>query len=129
MGRGSASLPGATRGIEQAVPIFAALSDATRLQLVARLSRDGPQSISALARDVTISRQAVTKHLGVLEAAELAASRRDGRERIFELRPERLDAAHRYLDQIARQWDAALDRLEAYVEKDRERADARGAAK
>jgi len=129
MGCGSASLPVDTRGIKQAVPIFAALSDSTRLHLVARLSRDGPQSIMALARDTTISRQAVTKHLRVLEAAALAASRRDGRERIFELRPERLNAAHHYLDQIAHQWDEALDRLEAYVERDRESAEARDEGK
>jgi DNA-binding transcriptional ArsR family regulator len=106
----------AARSPGRAAPLFAALGDATRLELVARLSREGPQSISALADDVTISRQAVTKHLEVLEEAGLAASRREGRERIFELRPRRLAVAHRYLDQISRQWDAALGRLQAHLE-------------
>ncbi len=99
-------------------PLFAALADSTRLRLVTRLSHEGPQSISALAEEATISRQAVTKHLRTLEDAGLAASRRVGRERIFELRPERLSDVHRYLDQIARQWDDALARLQAYLEQE-----------
>lgn len=105
------------RDLERAAPLFAALSDSTRLQLVTRLSREGPQSISALAEDATISRQAVTKHLRVLEEAGLAASRREGRKRIFELRPGRLAAVHRYLDRISSQWDEALDRLRSQVEE------------
>lgn len=102
-----------------AAPLFAALGEPTRLQLVARLAREGPQSISALTADATISRQAATKHLQVLEEAGLAASRREGRERIFELRPERLAAVHRYLDQIGRQWDDAIARLRAHVEPEK----------
>jgi len=109
---------GAARGSRGPAPLFAALGDSTRLQLVAWLSRDGPQSISALAGHATISRQAVTKHLEVLEEAGLAASRREGRERIFELRPERLAEVRRYLDQIGRQWDEALARLRAHVEQE-----------
>ena len=101
---------------EQAAPLFAALSDPTRLRLVERLSQEGPLPISALAQDLPISRQAVTKHLVALEDVDLATSRREGRERIFELRPERLSIVHRYLDQISRQWDRALDRLRAHVE-------------
>lgn len=104
------------RALQRSAPLFAALGASARLRLVARLSREGPQSISALAEDATISRQAVTKHLQVLEAAGLASSRREGRERIFELRPERLNTAHRYLDRISRQWDDALARLQAHVE-------------
>jgi DNA-binding transcriptional ArsR family regulator len=107
----------AARAGVAAASLFAALGDATRLDIVARLSRDGPQSISALADDATISRQAVTRHLEVLEEAGLATSRRAGRERIFELRPQRLATAHSYLDRIGRQWDAALARLQAHLER------------
>jgi DNA-binding transcriptional ArsR family regulator len=109
--------PAAARGFQGPASLFAALSAPARLELVARLSREGPRSISALAEDATISRQAVTKHLQVLEEAGLAASRREGRERIFELRPERLTTAHRCLDRIGRQWDDALARLQAHVEQ------------
>ena len=101
---------------ERAAPLFAALGDSTRLRLVTRLAREGPQSISALADEAIVTRQAVTKHLRTLEDAGLAASRRVGRERIFELRPERLSDVHRYLDRIARQWDDALVRLQTYLE-------------
>ncbi len=107
----------ASRASTSAAPLFAALGDPTRLELIARLSRDGPQSISDLTEDATISRQAVTKHLEILEEAGLTRSRREGRERIFALRPQRLAVAHRYLDQIGRQWDAALDRLQAHLAK------------
>lgn len=105
------------RRFDQAAPIFAALSDPTRLQLLERLSRNGPQSISELAEDATVSRQAVTKHLVALEKADLATSRHEGRERIFDLRPQQLAVVHRYLDQISRQWEQALGRLQAHVEK------------
>lgn len=116
MARGSISTATAAQDLERAAPLFSALSDSTRLQLIGKLSREGPQSISSLAEDAAVSRQAVTKHLHVLEKAGLAESRRKGRECVFELRPERLAKAHCYLDQIASQWDEALDRLQAHVE-------------
>jgi len=117
-GSESRSRAAATRGSQSPASIFAALGDSTRLQLLARLSREGPQSITALAGDQAISRQAITKHLEVLEAAGLTGSQREGRERIFELRPERLSAAHRYLDRIGRHWDGALARLRVHVEQE-----------
>lgn len=113
--------PAATERSQGPASLFAALGDSTRLQLVARLSCEGPQSISALAEEATITRQAVTKHLQVLEEAGLAASRREGRERIFELRPERLGPVQRYLNQISRQWDEALARLQEHVEDEKGR--------
>jgi len=104
--------------LAEAAPIFAALGDDTRLHIVARLCGDGPLSIMRLADGASVSRQAITKHLYALEEAGLARSSRIGRERIWELRTKRLSAARRYLDQISQQWDAALDRLRAFVEKD-----------
>jgi DNA-binding transcriptional ArsR family regulator len=97
-------------------PIFAALGDATRLRIVARLCDGGPLSIVRLTRSTRVSRQAVTKHLRALEQAGLARSGRAGRERIWELRTERLVEVRRYLDQISRQWDEALARLQSLVE-------------
>jgi len=114
--------PAVSQRLQRTAPLFSALGDPTRLDLVARLSGHGPQSISALAEDATISRQAVTKHLRVLETVGLAASRRRGRERIFALRPEGLAAVHRYLDEISRQWDEAIGRLRAHVGDVLERA-------
>ena len=101
----------------EAAPVFAALADDTRLQIVARLCGDGPLSIVQLAETAAVSRQAVTKHLHALELAGLARSSRVGRERIWELQTKRLAEARRYLDQISQDWDAALARLKAFVEK------------
>ncbi len=97
-------------------PIFAALGDETRLRIIARLSSGGPMSIAHLTRDASVTRQAVTKHLHVLAHAGLARSSRLGRESVWELQPEPLDAARRCLDGISAQWDAALNRLKLFVE-------------
>lgn len=96
--------------------LFAALGDPTRLAMVARLSDGGDHSIAALAGESALTRQAVTKHLQVLERAGLVASRRQGRESRFALRPERIDEARAYLASVAAHWDDALLRLKAHVE-------------
>lgn len=97
-------------------PIFAALGDPTRLALLSRLSREGPRSIAALAAHARITRQAVTKHLAVLEGVGLVRSRPAGRERTFVAEPETLERARAYLDAVSREWDDALARLKAHVE-------------
>src|SRR5205823_2744738 len=103
------------RRFDQAVPVFAALGDQTRLRLVGRLCAGGPMSIARLTDGAAVSRQAVTKHLRILAVAGLARSFRLGRERVWELEPRRLDAARQCLDGISAQWDAALARLKRFV--------------
>ena len=100
----------------EAVPVFAALGDATRLSLLGRLSVDGPLSISRLSEGTGVTRQAITRHLHALGDAGLVRDARRGRERVWELDLRRLEKARRYLDQISAQWDAAADRLKALVE-------------
>ncbi len=102
---------------DEAAPLFAALGDPTRLRLVARLAGGGPASITRLSEAAAVSRQAISKHLAVLADAGLVRTRREGRERICELAPARLGDAHAYLDAISRQWDEALGRLRAFVER------------
>jgi DNA-binding transcriptional ArsR family regulator len=97
--------------------VFAALGDATRLRVVARLCVDGPLSITRLSDGASVTRQAITKHLHALAGAGLVRGRRRGRERIWELEPARLEVAHRCLDAISAQWDAAIGRLKAFVEE------------
>lgn len=97
--------------------MFAALGDQTRLWLVARLCDGGPLSITSLTAGSRVTRQAITKHLRVLENAGLVRSRRRGRESLWQLEQHRLREARRYLDQISAQWDEALDRLKSFVEK------------
>src|SRR5579864_6809276 len=107
----------ATR-LADAAPAFAALGDATRLRLVARLCTDGPSSIMRLTEGAAISRQAITKHLRALEGAGLVRSDRVGRERIWELQPKRLAEVRRHLDRISAQWDEAVERLRVFVERE-----------
>jgi len=99
-----------------AAPVFAALGDATRLQIVARLCEGGPLSIARLTEGAQVSRQAITKHLHALSDAGLVRSRRAGRESIWQLQTRRLAEVRRYLDRISRQWDQAIGRLRSLVE-------------
>jgi DNA-binding transcriptional ArsR family regulator len=96
--------------------IFAALGDPTRLRVVARLCQVGPASIAQLTASTTVTRQAVTKHLRVLSRAGLVRGHRRGRRSIWELEPDRLELARRYLDAVSQRWDQALARLKAAVE-------------
>jgi DNA-binding transcriptional ArsR family regulator len=97
--------------------VFAALGDTTRLALVARLAGGQPSSIADLTVGTRITRQAVTKHLSVLERAGLVRGVRCGRENRFALDPRPLDEAQSYLVRVSREWDGALSRLKGMVEE------------
>jgi DNA-binding transcriptional ArsR family regulator len=97
-------------------PILAALGDESRLQIVSKLCKGGPLSVTKLAEDADISRQAVTKHIHSLYKAGLVRSERHGRERIWKLEPKRLEEVRRYLAQISKRWDDVLSRLKSAVE-------------
>jgi DNA-binding transcriptional ArsR family regulator len=71
----------------------------------------------SLTADADVTRQAVAKHLRVLADAGLVRGRREGRESVWEIEPERLQVARRSLDLISARWDAAIDRLRALVER------------
>lgn len=109
--------PSAALQTAEAVPVFAALGDPTRLTLIGRLSVEGPLSITRLSEGTGVTRQAVTKHLFALGDAGLVRDSRRGRERVWELEVRRLEEARGYLDRIAAQWDAAAHRLKAFVEE------------
>jgi DNA-binding transcriptional ArsR family regulator len=96
--------------------VFAALGDETRLSLLAKLTNGEPQSIVRLTSGTTLTRQAVTKHLRVLEDAGVVRCIRVGRESQFELEPKPIDEVRRYLEHVSRQWDSALARLKSLVE-------------
>jgi DNA-binding transcriptional ArsR family regulator len=102
--------------LTDAVPVFAALGDATRLSLLGRLSVEGPVSITRLTEGTGVTRQAITRHLYALGDAGLVRNARRGRERVWDLDLKRLEKAKRFLDQVSAQWDAAADRLKAFVE-------------
>jgi DNA-binding transcriptional ArsR family regulator len=104
--------------LAEAAPVFAALGDETRLRLVARLCQEGPLSIARLSDGAEVTRQAITKHLQALADAGLVSDARRGRERIWQLEHRQLEEARRCLDRISKEWDAALDRLKAFVEQE-----------
>jgi DNA-binding transcriptional ArsR family regulator len=97
--------------------VFAALGDETRLALVARLSDGLAASISQLTEGSRLTRQAITKHLRVLERARIVHGVRAGRERMFELDPKPIDELKEYLERVSEEWDQALGRLKAVVEE------------
>ncbi len=103
-------------GPENSAPLFAALGDETRLRLVSRLCEEGPMSITRLTSGFGVTRQAITKHLRVMEKAGLAHGRRHGRESVWRLSQRRFEEARRCLDLISKQWDDALGRLREFVE-------------
>ena len=99
-------------------PLFAALGDETRLQLVSRLCGGGPMSITRLTAGSNVTRQAIAKHLRVMEKAGLVRSTRRGRESVWRLDQRRLEEARHHLEQISEQWDEVLGRLRALVEQE-----------
>src|SRR3954452_5801134 len=96
---------------------FAALGDPTRLRVVELLSDGQPRSIQELSSGAPISRQAMTKHLRVLEHARLVRSARNGREVQFRLEQAEFEHALDFLAKVAGQCEAALERLASHVEE------------
>jgi len=114
VGRSIAEIAGLS---ETLAPTFAALGDPTRLKLVAVLCEGGAYSISQLTETTDISRQGVTKHLNVLAEAGVISDLKSGRERLWQLEPNKIDEARLALESIEREWEQALGRLKSFVEK------------
>jgi len=106
-----------SRRAAAAAVVFAALGDATRLELVGKLGDGGQRSITELGQDSALTRQAITKHLRVLEDAGVVRSRRQGRESLFALNPKSIVRLQDYLALVSGQWDDALSRLKHFVEQ------------
>jgi DNA-binding transcriptional ArsR family regulator len=104
-----------------AASVFFALGDGTRLALVRRLGASGALSATTLTDGTDISRQAISKHLKVLEGAGLVSAARRGREVVYALEPERLGEARDFLAAVSARWDRALERLRRLVEEPSER--------
>ena len=95
--------------------VFAALGDGTRLTLLEKLSDGRRLSITDLSLGAGLTRQAVTKHLKVMENAGLLSSARTGRESRYALRRDSIQQARVYLEHVSSQWDAALAKLQGYL--------------
>jgi len=99
--------------------IFAALGDSTRLRLVKELAGGELVSITRLTDGTGLTRQAITKHLQVLERSRIVRCTRRGRESLYALDPEPIAELKAYLEQMSRLWDDRLTRLKAWVETER----------
>jgi DNA-binding transcriptional ArsR family regulator len=103
---------------EQAVAdVFFALGDGTRLSVVRKLSSGGALSATALSDGAKVSRQAIVKHLHVLEGAGLVTHEKHGREVLYSLEARRFTEARAFLDGVSASWDRAIERLRRMVEK------------
>ena len=96
--------------------MFGALGDQTRLALLTKLASGRRYSIAELTEGTNLTRQAVTKHLRVLERVRLVHGRKEGRESLFEFDPKPVLEMRQYLDRVSRHWETALDRLKTFVE-------------
>ncbi len=97
--------------------LFFALGDGTRLSVVRKLSAGGALSATALSGGAKVTRQAIVKHLQVLEGAGLVTHAKRGREVLYALEPRRLDDARDFLDAVSLAWDRAIERLRRLVEE------------
>jgi DNA-binding transcriptional ArsR family regulator len=95
---------------------FAALADPTRRHVIGVLSGGQEASITELARELPISRQAVAKHLAALAEAGLVESTRQGRETRYRLTPGPLTDAGAWLDRVGAEWDSRLGRLRRHAD-------------
>ncbi len=107
-----------TLPVSALAPVFFALGDKTRLRLIAVLCAGGALSIAQLTANTQLTRQAVTKHLHVLADAGLVNDVKLGRERLWQFDPAQVEAARRALEFIGQQWEQALGRLKAFVERE-----------
>ncbi len=117
-------MPSPSRRVIQQKPsvaaVLACLADENRRDVLDVIARSGRASATTIARALTISRQGVGKHLVRLSQAGLVTSEREGREVLFAVQPEPLQAAARWLDQAAEAWDRRLAALKAAAEAPKE---------
>ena len=111
-----ANRSGAAAKLQEYASLFAALGDETRLSLVMKLSKGQPQSISQLTEGSRLTRQAITKHLRVLEGSGIVHGTYSGRENRFELDTRSFKDITEYLEFVSEKWDQALSRLRSFVE-------------
>lgn len=107
-----------SRASERAVAgVFFALGDGTRLSVVRKLSAEGALTATALSEGAKVTRQAIVKHLQVLEGAGLVTHEKRGREVLYALEARRLKEARAFLDGVSAGWDRAVERLRRMVEE------------
>jgi len=92
-------------------PLLAALADPTRRAVFERLNSEGPASASKLATELPISRQAIAKHLNLLDSVGLVDRREEGRQVVYSARVAPLRDVATWLETVGDEWDTRLERL------------------
>jgi DNA-binding transcriptional ArsR family regulator len=103
-------------GGDEVDELWAAVADPTRRRLLDALLAHGDATATTLAAELPVTRQAIAKHLAVLDRAGLVEGKRHGREVRYAVRPERLDAATQWLARVAAQWDERLVAIKRLAE-------------
>jgi DNA-binding transcriptional ArsR family regulator len=98
--------------------VLAAIADPTRLRVLETIARREPASVSLIARELPVTRQAVAKHVAVLRDAGLVDAGRSGREVLYAVRPRGLEAAARWLAEMAAGWEMRLAEIKRVAESD-----------
>lgn len=98
--------------------MFAALADPMRRKLLEHLAEHSPKTATQLAGEYPITRQAILKHLTILEDVGLVAARQQGREKRYTLTPEPLGDVEQWVSEITARWDARLLRLKTMLERE-----------
>ncbi|BDM67446.1 transcriptional regulator [Streptomyces nigrescens] len=101
---------------DAASEVFAALADPTRRRILDALAAHGEATATVLAAELPVSRQAIVKHLGILDRAGLVVGHRAGREARYRVVPERLGITARWMDRLAATWDTRLAAIKRLAE-------------
>ncbi len=101
----------------QTADVYAAIADPTRRALLLRLAQEGERNVTELLEPFSISQPAVSKHLRILREAGLVRSRREGRERFYEIEASRLRDVYDWVSYFEKCWDEKLDALGEYLDK------------
>ena len=101
--------------------LWAAVADPTRRRLLDVLLARGEATATALAAELPVTRQGIAKHLAVLDRAGLVEARRQGREVLYSVRPDELDAATRWMAEVAAEWDSRLHTIKRLAEERQKR--------
>lgn len=115
-GPGSGADAGTGADADAVAEVFSALADPTRRRILDALAAHGEATATVLAAELPVSRQAIVKHLGVLDRAGLVAGHREGREARYRVIPERLGVTARWMDRVAAAWDTRLSAIKRLAE-------------
>jgi DNA-binding transcriptional ArsR family regulator len=112
-----------SRSSDEIDELWAAVAEPTRRRLLDVLLAHGEATATTLAGELPVTRQAVAKHLAVLDRAGLVEGRRQGREVRYAVRPERLDAATQWMTRVASEWDGRLAAIKRLAESSKRKGD------